>query len=62
LIKSSNFYIIPTDGKVYFGEIQDEAKNGKGITVSEKEIFEGKYVDNKKISGCEKNIDGVYTG
>ena len=33
-----------------------------GLNVTEKEIFEGKYNRNIKAQGCERNIDGVYTG
>lgn len=53
---------MPLEGKVFFGQLTDKKKNGKGITVSEKEIFEGKYSQNMKIEGCEKNRDGVYMG
>ena len=52
LIRQENFHIVPTANHVYFGQIVDRKKNGKGITVSEKEIYEGSYKDNVKISGC----------
>lgn len=30
--------------------------------MSEKEIFEGRYNQNMKVEGSEKNRDGIYTG
>jgi len=36
LVKQPDFHIVPADGKVYFGQIANKKKNGKGITVSEK--------------------------
>lgn len=37
-------------------------KNGKGILVTDRTIFEGQYTNNVKNYGCERNIDGVYKG
>lgn len=34
LVQSRNFHIIPTGNNVYFGEVIDRKKSGKGITVS----------------------------
>lgn len=40
----------------------NDKKEGDGIMVSEKEIYEGKYENNIKVKGYEKNRDGVYSG
>lgn len=34
LVKEPNFNIIPADGMVYFGQIKNDQKHGKGITVT----------------------------
>lgn len=47
---------------MYFGQIVDKKRHGHGITVTEKEIYEGKYEEDIKMMGCEKNRDGTYTG
>lgn len=62
LVKEPNFQIVPANGKVYFGQISNDRRNGNGITISEKEIYEGKYHNDAKTYGCEKNRDGIYTG
>ena len=36
LVKEADFHIIPDEGKVYFGQVQNQKRHGKGITVSEK--------------------------
>ena len=42
--------------------MENDEKHGKGIMVTEKNIFEGKYDRDVKTSGYEKNIDGIYKG
>lgn len=54
--------MLRSDDGVYFGEVVDEKRHGKGIMVTEKTIFEGKYNSDIKVQGCERNIDGVYRG
>lgn len=43
LVKQPDFHIVPADGKVFFGQIKNKKKHGSGISVSEKEIYEGTY-------------------
>ena len=43
LIKAADFHIVPDEGKVYFGEVVNSKRHGKGITITEKAIYEGKY-------------------
>lgn len=62
LLKKEAFHILPTSNAVYFGEIINEKKQGDGISVSEKEIYEGRYENNIKKNGYERNRDGVYSG
>ena len=62
LVRKDNFQVVPSDEGVYFGEYFQDKKNGKGLMVTERTIFEGKYQDDLKTFGCEKNIDGVYRG
>ena len=54
--------MVPQEGRLYLGEVQNDKKNGEGISISEKEIYEGTYKDNIKMGGYEKNRDGVYEG
>lgn len=61
-MKSPLFKIVEEDDGVYFGELENECKQGNAINVSKKEIFEGVYHENEKIKGSERNIDGVYKG
>ena len=51
LVKSPKFSVVKDKDIVYFGEVENEMKNGKGISVTEKDIFEGEYKDNVKYKG-----------
>jgi hypothetical protein len=62
LAKEQDFCVVPSKDKVYFGQVRNDKKHGKGITVSEKDIYEGNYDNNLRVYGSEKNRDGVYTG
>ena len=54
--------MVTSEDGVYFGEYVDSKKEGKGLMVTQKTIYEGKYHEDQKTFGCEKNIDGVYKG
>lgn len=62
LIKQEDFHIVPAEGYVYFGQVQGQKKHGEGILVSERETFEGRYAENAKVVGFERNREGVYSG
>lgn len=62
VLRSENFKVVKSEEGIYFGQMINEEKHGKGIMVTEKNIFEGKYNKDIKIQGCEKNIDGIYRG
>ena len=52
VIKKPNFHIVREDKGIYFGETNSvNEKHGEGVTVTQKEIFEGKYNQNIKIEG-----------
>ena len=62
-MKKPLFTIVEEDeGGVYFGEYENNVKNGTGLCVTEKEIFEGTYENDVKVKGSERNIDGIYKG
>jgi hypothetical protein len=62
LVRKPTFQVVKSEDGVYFGEIEHEKRNGKGIMVTERTIYEGSYKDDLKTYGCERNIDGVYRG
>lgn len=41
LVKKDNFQVIKSDEGVFFGQMTNEEKNGKGIMISERQIYEG---------------------
>ena len=36
LVKEDNFHIIPDEGRIYFGQVANHKRHGKGITISPK--------------------------
>ena len=62
LVRKDTFKVYKNEEGLYFGQVTDANKNGKGLMISEKLIFEGDYKDNEKFYGCQKNIDGMYKG
>jgi hypothetical protein len=62
LVKEADFHIVSEEGRIYFGQVHNNKRHGRGITISEKEIYEGRYDRDVKAEGCEKNRDGVYIG
>lgn len=62
LIQKQSFRVIKSSEGVYFGQMENDEKHGKGIMVTQKNIFEGKYDRDVKKTGSEKNIDGIYKG
>lgn len=63
LVKSENFKILKYNNTLYFGETDANNKmHGQALFISPKEIFEGVYENGIRMSGCERNIDGVYIG
>ena len=49
LVKQADFHIVADEGRVYFGQIRNNKRHGLGITISEKEIYEGRYEKDVKV-------------
>ena len=52
LVKEADFHIVQEEGRVYFGQVNGQQRQGRGITVTDKEIYEGRYDRNIKVEGC----------
>ena len=45
------FKVLKEHDGVYFGEVENQMKEGEGLKVTEKQIFEGKFKNNIKVIG-----------
>jgi hypothetical protein len=62
LIKSPLFSIAPYKNAMYIGEFKNGQREGKGVFVSEKFLYEGEFRNGLKSKGIESTADGIYKG
>ena len=47
---------------LYFGQFSEGKKNGIGIFITQKIVYEGKFLNNEIQEGIEKKKTGIYKG
>ena len=62
LVKSPNFSIVPYKNALYLGEFVEGQRQGQGVFVSERSIYEGEFRNGLKTKGIESTGEGVYKG
>ena len=39
LVKETDFHILQEEGRIYFGQVNGQQRQGRGITVTDREIY-----------------------
>lgn len=62
LTASRHFIVEYSSKELYFGDMVNGRREGKGVLINDNSVFEGYFMCDDKVKGLEINHHGVYKG